>query len=206
MNAAPQQDYRLFDLFTTRFNDNSARGTLPVNAGMNRSDGGLAAWSALFSGMVALTNTSATTYSSLIINPAGPDALNSPLWTIVNGSNGINVTRANTNLFPTQVFSHVGQILATPALSLKSPFLTNQFCSDEIYEWLPQQMMGLVRDGSSRYVLYCYGQALSPAPNGTNFMLGIGDQLPGGGGKHGARCDPGGQCQYLETACGGGKL
>jgi len=173
MNAAPQQDYRLFDLFTTRFNDNSARGTLPVNAGMNRSDGGLAAWSALFSGMVALTNTSATTYSSLIINPAGPDALNSPLWTIVNGSNGINVTRANTNLFPTQVFSHVGQILATPALSLKSPFLTNQFCSDEIYEWLPQQMMGLVRDGSSRYVLYCYGQALSPAPNGTILGLGL---------------------------------
>jgi len=34
-------------------------------------------------------------------------------------------------------------------------------------------MMGLVRDGSSRYVLYCYGQALSPAPNGTILGLGL---------------------------------
>jgi hypothetical protein len=28
-------------------------------------------------------------------------------------------------------------------------------------------MMGLVRGGETRYVLYCYGQTLRPAPNGT---------------------------------------
>ena len=37
--------------------------------------------------------------------------------------------------------------------------------SDEMYEWLPQQVMSLLREGSPRYVIYCYGQALKPAPN-----------------------------------------
>ncbi len=36
-----------------------------------------------------------------------------------------------------------------------------------MYEWLPQQTMSLLRcSGSPRYVIYCYGQALKPAPNG----------------------------------------
>ena len=49
-NSAPVQDRQLFDLFTTRLNDNAALGTLSVN------QTNLAAWSAVFSGMVALTN------------------------------------------------------------------------------------------------------------------------------------------------------
>ncbi len=36
-----------------------------------------------------------------------------------------------------------------------------------MYEWLPQQVMSLVRLGTPRYVIYAYGQALKPAPNGT---------------------------------------
>ena len=190
-NSAPQQDFLLFDIFTTRYNDNGVRGTLPVNVGMGRSDGGLAAWSALFSGMTVLTNTGESfysytplTYAHTNISPAGIDVSNSPLWKIVNGPNGINVTRANTNLFPHQVFIDAGQILATPALTLASPFLNatnsigragerggggNPFefgINDEMYEWLPQQMMGLVRSTEQRYVLYCFGQALRQAPNG----------------------------------------
>ena len=35
-----------------------------------------------------------------------------------------------------------------------------------MYEWLPQQVMSLLRCSSSpRYVIYCYGQALKPAPD-----------------------------------------
>jgi len=188
-NTAPQQDFLLFDIFTTRYNDNSVRGTLPVNVAMGRSDGGLAAWSALFSGMTALTNTSArpiagasVAYAYTNINPAGLNSAGSPLWEIVNGPNGINATRANTNLFPYHAFLHAGQVLATPALSVASPFLnTNgpnsrlragtgnplQYgINDEMYEWLPQQMMGLVRGTEPRYVVYCLGQSLRPAPNG----------------------------------------
>jgi hypothetical protein len=193
VNCAPLQDYLLFDVFTTRFNDNAVRGTLPVNVGMGRGDGGLAAWSALFSGMAVLTNNVGfprgpitVQYTNQIISPAGAETVGSPLWAIVNGTNGINATRANTNLFPYHAFTRMGNILATPALSVKSPFLAtnstlpngtvvpsasaNQLdygINDEMYEWLPQQMMGLVRATEPRYVLYCYGQSLRPAPNGT---------------------------------------
>jgi hypothetical protein len=184
-NAAPAQDRLLFDLFTTAFNDNATRGTLSVNQNH------LAAWSALFSGVVALSNNAADgsiisvkpqyqnpppSNSWMIIQPAGPAWTNSPLGQLVNG---INQTRANTNLFPLQTFAHVGDILATPQFTEQSPFLriiTNGVVdglqqangiSDEMYEWLPQQMMSLLRvSGSPRYVIYCYGQALKPAPNG----------------------------------------
>ncbi len=50
-NSAPVQDRLLFDLFTSRPNDNAVRGTLSVN------QTNLAAWSAVLSGMVVLTNT-----------------------------------------------------------------------------------------------------------------------------------------------------
>ena len=186
LNSAPVQDRLLFDIFTTRLNDNAARGTLPVNAGAGQPEGGIAAWSALFSGMVVLTNTQpvaiATTplsYGYHIIDPAGQNWSNSPLWQIVNNpTNGINATRANTTFFPYQSFAHAGDILATPRLSGQSPYLNlgtgknlsqqgTYGINDEMYEWLPQQMMGLVRRGESRYVLYCFGQTLHPAPNGT---------------------------------------
>ncbi len=182
-NSAPVQDRLLFDIFTTRFNDNAVRGTLPVNQTH------LASWSALFSGMVALFNNpvppkpsllpaSSYTYPYHIINPAGVinRALaysNQPaVWQIVNGPYGINATRTNINVFPFQSFTHVGDILQTPALAELSPFLNRTGSqplygiSDELYEWLPQQMMGLVRLGEARYVVYCYGQTLKPAPGG----------------------------------------
>jgi len=192
-NAAPAQDRLLFDIFTARLNDNATRGSLPVNQTH------LAAWSALFSGIVAISNdlsmvfastplpnTDPNTYTYQIVNPAGvfsntlPYKFWPPVAQIVNGPLGINTTRANTNLFQLQAFTHVGDILSVPALTGQSPLLhpgptpagfgqqqRNFGISDEEYEWLPQQMMGLVRLGDPRFVLYCYGQALSPAPGGT---------------------------------------
>ena len=182
VNSAPVRDRLLFDLFTTALNDNATRGTLSVNQDH------LAAWSALFSGVVALSNNapdssrirfnSVPQYQNpppsnswLIIQPASAAWTNSALGQLVTG---INQTRANTNLFPLQAFAHVGDILATPQLTEQSPFLnwndslqqTNGI-SDEMYEWLPQQTMSLLRCTSSpRYVIYSYGQALKPAPNG----------------------------------------
>jgi hypothetical protein len=181
VNAAPVQDRLLFDLFTTAFNDNATRGTLSVNVGPTNAN--LAAWSALFSGIAVPTRLT-NTYT--IIAPAGPAGApvpvgpplspNSPLclgYLVQNGTNGINDIRANTNLFPLQSFTHVGDILAVPALTERSPFLVgldpNTQINDEMYEWLPQQTMSLLRlggSGSPRYVIYSYGQALKPAPNG----------------------------------------
>jgi hypothetical protein len=182
-NSAPVQDSDLFDLFTATPNGNAARGTLSVNQTH------LAAWSALFSGLVVLTNATASPSDStvpvvtnLVISPAGVDAVNAAVGRIVNGTfavngaDGINDTRANTNLFPFAAFTHIGDILRVPAFTEKSPFLNgvnpadssrlSYDISDELYEWLPQQTLGLLRVGNTpRYVVYCYGQTLRPAPN-----------------------------------------
>jgi hypothetical protein len=192
-NSAPVQDRQLFDLFTTRFNDNAARGTLAVNVGAGNpgSSAGLAAWSALFSGMVAITNTTAfpqfhpQTNLPVIIQPAGPAWPNSALGKLVVGINNARATFKNADGLVGS-FEHIGDILLTPQLTEASPFLnTNSVfyptgkvipgsqqplygISDEMYEWLPQQALGLLRaSGTTRYVVYCYGQTLRPAAGGT---------------------------------------
>jgi len=172
-NSAPLQDRLLFDVFTTKLNDNATRGTLSVN------QTNLADWSALFSGMVAMKNTTVSPkYQPLtnlpsIMNPVSVG--DGALWQIYKD---INSTRANTTLFPGQYFSHVGDILSVPSLTTSSPFLNTKVTffgnqpaygiSDEMYEWLPQQMLSLVRASPTpRYVVYGYGQALRPAQGST---------------------------------------
>ncbi len=162
VNAAPISDSRLFDLFTAAPNPNATHGTLSVN------QTGLAAWSAVFSGLVVPDNTNG---GYVVISPAGPAGLNgSALGALVAN---INNTRANFKNADglTGAFEHVGDILRTPALTEQSPFLAGLIpasqISDALYEWLPQQTLGLLRVSSlPRYVIYCYGQTLRPAPNG----------------------------------------
>jgi len=186
-NSAPVQDRLLFDLFTARANDNAARGTLSVN------QTNLAAWSAIFSDMVVLSNIDVLPSFTLksgnpipqvtntynLIQPVAVDGINSALGRLVAS---INLQRTNTIPLVgftnsdgvVGAFEHAGDILSTPALSVNSPFLnwSNNFqqaygLNDEDYEWVPQQMMGLVRGSSTpRYVVYAYGQSLRPAPNG----------------------------------------
>jgi hypothetical protein len=164
-NSAPFQDRQLFDLFTTAFNDNATRGQLSVNVGasVNDPESGLAAWSALFSGIVVPTNLVG---GYTVIQPAGGAGTNSPLAQLVKG---INNTRRTKTLFPQQIFTHEGDILAVPQLTEQLlPLLgvTNAAVSDEMEEWLPQQTMSLLRLGTPRYVIYSWGQALKPAPHG----------------------------------------
>jgi hypothetical protein len=182
-NTAPAQDRLLFDLFTTSFNDNATRGTLSVN------QPGLAAWSALFSGVVALTNNLNDKTSRAILlpqteypppgyglitnQPAGINTVSSPLAQLVSGIDNARANFVNAD-GTVGSFEHIGDILGVPQLSQQSPFLNwndalqqQNGISDEMYEWLPQQVMSLLRDSPSpRYVIYCYGQALKPAPNG----------------------------------------
>jgi hypothetical protein len=163
-NAAPVEDRLLFDFFTTAPNDNATRGQLSINQPH------IAAWSALLSGIAVPTNLFG---AYTIIQPAGVAYTNSALgFMLQNGLTGINDTRANyVNADGlTGVFEHVGDILAVHALNDQSPFLAGMDptygVSDEMYEWLPQQTMSLLRVSSApRYVIYSYGQALKPAPN-----------------------------------------
>jgi hypothetical protein len=187
-NTAPVRDHLLFDLFTTAFNDNATRGTLSVNQNH------LAAWSAVFSGVTVLANNASDisvgysgatpqfqnpppSYSATNnIQPAGLAWASSPLGQLVNGINQTRATFTNTD-GQVGMFEHLGDILSVAQLTEQSPFLkavTNGVAdlaqqkngiSDEMYEWLPQQTMSLLRDsGSPRYVIYCYGQTLKPAP------------------------------------------
>ena len=172
-NSAPVHDSDLFDLFTARLNDNAVHGTLSVNQTH------LAAWSAVLSGLVVLTNITELPASYLspvvtnfIVQPAGLAGAGSPIGQIVAS---IKKTRDSMTRTPAGTFTHLGDILRTPALTEQSPFLNrsdldhvNYDISDELYEWLPQQTLGLLRANSSpRYVIYCYGQTLRPAPGGT---------------------------------------
>jgi hypothetical protein len=193
-NSMPTRDRLLFDLFTTAFNDNATRGQLSVNVGANdpnNPQAGLAAWSALFSGVEVFSNNVPTSlrfqgtpqyqnpppsYTNLIINPAGPAGTNSALGQIVAGINQMRASFVNVDGLQ-GAFEHAGDILATPTLTAHSPFLNwpdavqrQNGISDEMYEWLPQQAMSLLRVSGApqspmRYVIYSYGQALKPAPN-----------------------------------------
>ena len=168
----PINDRPLFDLFTAAVDDNATRGQLSVN------QANLAAWSAVLSGVIVVTNTSSAAdlqatppvlrTNWMVISPAGVDtpAQPSPITRIVQG---INNTRTN---FPNQAFNHLGDILATPQLTEQSPFLnvTNLLndhaggLSDEVMERIPQQIMGLLTlSHTPRFVIYSYGQTLHPA-------------------------------------------
>ena len=178
LHSAPVNDRFLFELFTAAPNDNAQRGTLSVNQIQ------LASLSALLSGVVVMTNitdsvigdlpseTTTPVLTNMIVSPAGFDvngsAYDQILFSIAN-------LLGDTNAFPAGVFTHVGDILRVPALTEQSPFINfgggndvyqKYDISDELYEWLPQQLMGLVRLGAPRYVVYCYGQALKPAQDG----------------------------------------
>jgi hypothetical protein len=166
--SEPINDRLLFDVFTTALNDNATRGRLSVN------QANLAAWSAMLSGVVVVTNAK----SGLLVGPQviSPAGIYNPLLPLTNQPpvvqiwRGINNTRtnlvgANGPIFTNQVFQHVGDILATPQLTEKSPYLfPNSIPTDEVAERIPQQIMGLLSlSHTPRFVIYAYGQTLHPA-------------------------------------------
>jgi hypothetical protein len=165
----PNQDYSLFDVFTSTPNENATRGQLNVN------QTNIADWSAILSGVNVLSNTPGSGLASVTIQPAGAFSWASPtpvaaIW------KGITNTLANTNplvgpVFPNHTFQHLGDILNTPELTVKSPFLntnspTANATNDEVLERIPQQIMSLLTlNQNPRFVIYSFGQTLHPANN-----------------------------------------
>jgi hypothetical protein len=70
---------------------------------------------------------------------------------------------------PKQTFRRMGHVLSAAALSFESPFLnrsTDQVrhgINDVLYEWIPQQVLGLLKEDEPYVVVYAYGQSLRPA-------------------------------------------
>ncbi|MES1180782.1 MAG: hypothetical protein ABUL66_02860, partial [Verrucomicrobiota bacterium] len=192
-NSGPLQDRLLFDLFSTSPNENATRGQLSVNQTH------LAAWSALFSGVVALTNnlpdivfthtSSAPSNSWLVVQPAGVGGMFSALGNLVTNINNSRAIYTNVDGV-VGTFEHKGDILSVAALTEQSPFLNwnsaaqqQKGISDEVYEWLPQQMLSLLTCPTGpRYVVYCYGQALKPAQDA---LVTSSDPLANGGTSFG---------------------
>ncbi|HEY6166779.1 MAG TPA: hypothetical protein VI454_01980, partial [Verrucomicrobiae bacterium] len=187
----PTNDWALADLFTVALDDNAQRGLLSVN------QTNIAAWSALLSGVPALSPTGAvdTAYSPAplglsnnFINAASPEL--SAIYT------GIQTYRTN---LPGQVFSNLAQFLGTPQLSGApgvggSPYVDTTIMdvgipyTDAAYERLPQEILSLVTvEEAPRYAVYVWGQSLKPAPQslvtgvgaGTNFGMCTNYQITG---------------------------
>ena len=180
LGTHPTNDWKILEHFTTALDDNAARGLLSVN------QSGLAAWSAVLSGVTVQTNLAddailnrdlsglqSPSYQSLTIQPGGLGALpsspsgDSPLATLINGPQGINGVR---RFLPNGKFRHLGEVLAAPALTILSPFLASDETvsyqsgiDDMAYERIPQQVMSLLKADEPRVTIYAYGQALRPA-------------------------------------------
>jgi hypothetical protein len=176
--SQPTNDWHLLDLFTAALNDNATRGQLSIN------QTNLAAWSAVLSGVIVLTNNLDADGTTPITDPTGNpipgwlpiqpagvyDALNPATWPpIVRIVKSINDVRATNNT--RHVFSRLSDLLAVPELTINSPFINtngtpdlwNHGLNDAAYERLPQQIAGLLKaDSVPRFVIYAFGQTLKP--------------------------------------------
>lgn len=174
----PTNDWPLLEAFTTAANENAARGLLSVN------QTNLAAWSAVLSGLSVLSNLTPATvvlngqqpeFQEVFIQPDGPAGLTRypQLRRIVEGINRTRLGEVTNNQQTIPVFNRLGRILATPELTVASPFLDpNHYVTDPVLERIPQQILSLLREDDPRFVVYAFGQALREAPNSLYLQAG----------------------------------
>ncbi len=162
----PTNDWRILDLFTTAVGENASRGLLSVN------QSGQAAWSAVLSGVPVLTNLFTTNTGPLLIEPNTLEVKR-----IVDGLNLARMFRQG------QRFNYLGEILSTPELSEQSPYLRlaagpGGTPPDAVVERIPQMIFSLLKRDEPRFVVYAYGQSLSPAPGSVVTDFGPYFQMP----------------------------
>ncbi len=190
----PENDWQIFDLFTTALNENAAKGLLSVN---NTNQ---AAWSAVLSGVPVISDANVP-----LSEATGHNQPQTRTPAINPGSNevramvtSINESRDSQNRLGNR-FLHIGDIFSAPSLTAganefvpngsdsysvrgQSPFLASfnpHFGSqtrpgvetlqvarvpDEVLERIPQQIVGLLRTDEPKFVIYAFGQVLKPAP------------------------------------------
>ncbi|HJO08938.1 MAG TPA: hypothetical protein QGH16_03755 [Verrucomicrobiota bacterium] len=185
----PTNDWRLLQLFTTAPNADAASGLLSVN------QTNAAAWSAVFSGLTVLSNSlpNSPTLGAFVAEVGTaeePHLIQPNSWQLdqilngrtmwINGRSnfiyGMNQARLAKGGFRT-----LGDVLSTPTLTEFSPFLNiNQeelavkgapteqqkyAIHENVLEWIPQQILSLLKEDEPRVTVYGFGQALKPAEN-----------------------------------------
>jgi hypothetical protein len=132
---APVQDWHLASLLASLFNTNNFTSLFRVN---NPNPN---AWQGLLNGLTASTNIP-DQFDTVLISSNSPQAM------VI--ANAIQSERAAQ---PRQIFSDVGDILATPQLAEQSPFLTGlnatNSISDANYEIISSQLLSLLRADST---------------------------------------------------------
>jgi hypothetical protein len=131
---SPMQDWRLASLLASLFNTNNFTSLFRVN---NPNPN---AWQGLLNGLTALTNIP-DEFDSVLISSNSSQA-----------SAIANAIQSERAVQPRQIFSDVGDILATPQLAEQSPFLTGvdtNIISDANYEIIPSQLLSLLRADST---------------------------------------------------------
>ena len=145
--SQPTADWRLASLLVSLLNTNPPQHLLSVNASAPT------AWLAAFDGLNVVTNTSSDTEfrDPRFIGRFAPLVMdsNSPLATVIAAA--ISQMRSQQ---PGQFFRTIGDLLATPALTLASPWLNATAVqqqlglSDEAYEIIPEQLLPRLRPDS----------------------------------------------------------
>jgi hypothetical protein len=194
----PMFDWRLLDVFTTAANENATRGLLSVNqtnrAAWSAVLSGIVVPTNIISNAEArslgthLSTDPAKSFHATFVEPATPhvaamvDSINfarrhqysilpnpnppanpSASWVFLPQINPI--TQRTNN-----VFSHLGDVLGAPYLTVQSPYLNltddqvTSVMTDRAVEYIPERILSLLQRDEPRFVVYAFGQSLKPAP------------------------------------------
>jgi hypothetical protein len=115
-------------------------------------------------------------YTPMFIEPASPQLLT--IVSNLNASRPYPPGALDTNAI--RSYPNMGTVLASPALTVNSPFLNVQNADqaryairDEAYERIPQQILSLLKADEPYVVIYAYGQSLRPAENSLVRAAGV---------------------------------
>lgn len=188
----PNNDWHIASLWAQWLNTNDLSTLLSINNPDTN------AWAARLDGFTALTNSASGELDPITITS------NSPPAGII--AQAIQTARATTNsingiVFPNHAFHDAGDVLATPELSIASPFLnivgmnslTANGITDEALEKIPTQLLPLLRVDSFGKIVPANGQlemsfsgydghtyAIEASSNLTDWVI-ISSNCPSGG-------------------------
>jgi hypothetical protein len=131
--TTPTNDWHILNSLAPLINTNSPASLSSPNQTTP------AGWLALLDGIQILTNSAYGQFDVLVMSGNSPQATNIAL--------GLDHIRLQQ---PGQMFAGIGDILATPELSIASPWLnlSNNYITDEAYEAIPAQLLAKLRPDS----------------------------------------------------------